>query len=178
MKKIWGLSLTVLRSQLVAIFLCFMLMLIFGGLAEKFGITGVLSILIWIGVYYSVGWNKGKKDSRKIKGVSPDIKSNAVAGLVCSLVTFLLLIVRVLAFHVAAGGQIGQKSLILDLADIVYRLWNFPFIDYMQNGTLLSYFIPVLVPFIVYIVSYIIGLKRFSIVEKVLPRIIYKKKHE
>lgn len=179
MKKILGLSWGIICAHLAAIFLSFVLMMFFGNLTEKIGITGILSVLIWFGAIYSVGWNKGRKDARKIAGVHPDLKSNALAALLCSGITLVLLIIRVLAFYIAAGGVVSSdKPGVLIAADIIYRLWNFPFVNYMQSGSLLSYSIPVIFPFVVYTASYMLGLKRFSIMENIMPDIIYKKKHD
>ena len=177
MKKILSLSWKVICAHLAAIFLSFMFMILFGALSEKIGITDICLVLLWIGAIYSVGWDKGKKDSRTLPGVYPDIKSNFLAGLFCSGITFVLLILRVAAFHISAGGQIGNDTGFLVATDIIYRLWNFPCVGYIQSGSLLAYSVPVFVPVIVYTISYMIGLKRFSIAENILPDVIYKKKH-
>lgn len=178
MKKILKLSWGVIGAQLAAIFLSFMVMMLFGNLTEKLGITGILTAVLYFGALYSVGWNKGKKDSRKISGVKPEPKENAIAALMASGIVLLLLIFRIGAFHIAAGGQIGVEPPVLIISDILYRLWNFPLVSFMQSGSLLSYSVPVFLPFIIYIASYLIGLKRFSIMENIMPDIIYKKKHD
>ena len=178
MKKILKLTQGIMGAHLSSVFLSFMFMLLFGVLTDKIGITKYFLLLIWFGGIYSVGWHKGRKDARNIKGVYPDVKSNTIAALLFSSITLIMLVVRISAFHIAAGGQIGNEPQVLVIADIVYRLWSFPFIDFMQNGTLISYTVPVIFPFAVYVGSYFIGLKKFSIFEKILPKVIYKKKFD
>jgi len=178
MKKVLALTWKIICAQFASIFLSFMFMILLGNLTDKMGITNICLILIWFGAIYSVGWNKGKKDSRKITGVKPDVKSNALAGLLCSGVTFVFLLIRIAAFHIAAGGNVENNPGILVASDIIYRLWNFPYISFMQSGTLLAYSVPVLFQFVVYTISYMIGLKRFSIIDNILPKVLYKKKYD
>ena len=178
MKKVLVLTWKIICAQFASIFLSFMFVLLFGGLTDKIGITEYFLVLIWFGAIYSVGWNKGKKDARKITGVKPDIKSNALAGLLCSGLTLILLLIRVAAFHIAAGGSVENNPGILVVSDIIYRLWNFPYASFMQSGTLLAYSVPILFHFIVYTISYVIGLKGFSFTEKILPKVLYKKNYD
>ena len=178
MKKILKLTWGIVGAHLSSIFLSFMFMLLFGGLTDKIGITEYFLVLIWFGAIYSVGWHKGRKDARNIKGVYPDVKSNTIAALIFTVITLVMLLVRVLAFHVAAGGQIGNEPGGLGISDVAYRLWSFPVIEFMQRGTLITYLVPVIFPFAVYVLSYVIGLKKFSFAEKVLPKVLYKKKFD
>lgn len=179
MKKIFRLAGGIIGAELTAIFLSFVLILFLGSLTDKIGITGIISALMYFGAVYSVGWNQGRRDSRNITGINPDMKSNALAALLCSGITLVLLIFRVAVFHIAAGGVVSaDRPGILIAADVIYRLWNFPFINFMQSGTLFSYALPVFYPFAIYTAAYFLGVKRFSISEKILPDVIYRKKHD
>ena len=179
MKKILRLFVSILGAHFAAIFLSFVIQLFFGNLTNKIGLTGIICALIYIGAVYSVGWNQGKRDSRKITGVSPDVKSNALAGLCLSGITLILLIIRVAVFHIAAGGVVtADKPGSLLAADVIYRLWNYPFVEFMQSGTLFSYIVPAVLPFVIYTLAYIFGVKRFSLADDVFRNIIYKKENK
>ena len=178
MKKVLSLTWKIVCAQLASVFLSFMFIILLGNLTEKIGITNICMSLIWFGTIYSTGWNKGRKDSRKIIGVKPEIKNNAIAGLLCSGLNLILLLIRVAAFQIAVVKNIENNSVGLVVSDIIYRLWNFPYVGFMQSGTLLAYSVPVFLNFVVYTASYMIGLKGFRIKDKVLPKLLYKKKYE
>ncbi len=177
MKKIIRLSGAILGAQFAAAFLSVMMFIFFGGIAEKIGLTSIVCAIIYIGAIYSVGRNQGKRDSRNITGSYPDLKSNALAGAVASGINICLVIFRVLAFWIASGGVVlADKPAALAAADAIYRLINYPFVDFLKGGTLLSYLTVAVLPFVIYTVSYILGLKRYSFSDNFIRDIIYKKK--
>ena len=176
MKEIFQLSGKIIMAQLSAIFLTFMVHLLFGVVANKLGITWIITVLIYFGAFYSVGWHKGKSDARKLPGMTEDVKKAVFAsGIVC-LITLALLVFRICTFHFASGGNIEYKPAVFMVSEILYRLWNFPLVDFMQKGTLVQYALPVIYPLIIVPVAYILGTKRFSFIENVWYKILYKNK--
>lgn len=141
--------------------------------------------IIYIMAIYSAGWNEGFRDSRNVGESVPDIPLAFRAVLFSCIIPFILLVLRVIAFHAypsvwrpygAGHEMILTSSPFLIVTDIIYRLYNYYFISFMTGGTLISYIIPILIPIAVYPIGYRVGLTRFSIVEKYMPGLIYKPK--
>ena len=148
-------------------------------------IVSVITSLIYIATLYSVGWNEGRRDSRKVGESFPDLKGIFVAALICGGFTLLLLLIRIVVYHTnpTSWGPYGEghemilvRSGALVICDVIYRLLNYYFVGFMTSGTLLSYSIPVVVPVVVFPLSYKVGLTRFSVIEKFMPQLLYKPK--
>ncbi|MCL2838711.1 MAG: hypothetical protein FWE04_06580 [Oscillospiraceae bacterium] len=62
---------------------------------------------------------------------------------------------------------------IVTIFDLVYRVWMLPGLLFFNN--LSTYGIPILIIPIFTVLGYLTGCKRFSMVEKIYPKIIYKR---
>ncbi len=143
-----------------------------------------IMLFIYLAMIYSAGWNMGKKDSRRIPGYYPNVKRAVIIALVSASITAALLAFRVAAPYIfdriyVANPMNGSR---LELADsggmvasnVLYRLWLYPCVGFMPDGNFTAYvlmglIIPVFVP-----LGYVVGLRRFSVVEKFYPKLIYK----
>lgn len=148
-------------------------------------VVSAITTVIFASMVYSAGWNEGRRDSRKVGESFPDFKSAVKAALMCGGITLVLLLVRIAVYHIkpTSWAPVGEgyemvvvKSGALAACDIIYRLWNYYFIGFMLDSTLLSYFLPVLFPVLIYPAAYKVGLKRFSVIERYLPQLVYKPK--
>lgn len=151
-------------------------------------VYGIIWLWIYVAMIYSAGWNIGKKDSRNIPGYYPNVKRAVLIGLVSASVTAVLFLFRVIAPYVfepvyMANPANGSQMELVDsggivFANIAYRIWLYPCLEFMPDGDFWSYIImgliiPVFVP-----IGYIVGLRRFSIVDKFYPKILYRRKDE
>lgn len=174
-----------LGTEASAVLICIILGFALSALIKDAKIVSVITALIYISMLYSGGWNEGRRDSRKVGESFPDFKGAVKAAFLCSAITLLLLIIRIAVYHIKpqSWGPYGEghemilvKSGALVICDVIYRLWNYPFIGFMSSGTLAAYSFPLLFPIIIYPLSYKVGLTRFSIIEKYIPRLVYKPK--
>lgn len=145
-----------------------------------------IMLFIYVAIIYSSGWNIGKRDSRRIPGYYPNVKRAVIIALVSTSITVALLIFRVIAPYIfdrvyVANPLNGSQLELADsggmiAANVLYRLWLYPCAGFMPDGNFTAYvlmglIIPVFVP-----LGYIVGLRRFSVIEKFYPKLIYKPK--
>lgn len=136
-----------------------------------------VSMLVYLSAIYLCGWNEGFRDSRKLGDVVPDVPRAVKVALMASVLPVILLIIRVVAYHLCvSSGQ--QMTLLLRITDVIYKLYNFYFTGFMMSGSLISYIIPIIIMPVVYVVGYVMGTKRIDLSEKFLPKILYKKKEQ
>ncbi len=175
MKKYFKRSSSLLGSHLVAVLICVLASVPIISLVKSDLVLTMIMMLIYLSSIYSAGWNVGYKDARKISGIMPDLPGAVKTVLIYTVVPFLLLICRVVAYHMCiADGQ--TMTGFLRTTEILYRLYNFYFTGLMSGGALWVYAIPLLIPVIVYPAGYAVGLKRFSLIDKYLGKIIYQQK--
>lgn len=184
--KLFKMTLKILANHAAAVFLTFVMMLFLSFLSNNIVIFSVIATLIYAGLVYSAGWNVGRKDSRKLPDCVPDVKKAVKAGLIFACIPFVLLIFRVicpfvfpLQWRPYGEGYTMIQALhpVTQIADMSYRIFFFPCIGFMQKGDLLSYVLPILIVPVLVPVGYIIGLKRFSIIEQYMPKVFYKDKN-
>ncbi len=117
---------------------------------------------------YSIAWENGKKDSRKV----PAHPYNPINGFVFGLVSVLPSIIIMIIYQMNAGGELSQ---------FLYNLYLSAFIGFVDGFSA----VPVYASLCVYAsiivtsgVGYIVGKRRFSVVETYLPKLVYKQKKD
>lgn len=179
----------VLKNHIIAVLIALIFSIPFSYISTVIPkIYNTILLLIYIAIIYSAGWNMGKKDSRKIEGYYPNIKRAVLIGLASATITAALLAFRVAAPHIfgqtyAVNPTNGSALELVDAggavaADVIYRIWLYPCLGFMPLGDFWSYLaMGLIIPFFVPI-GYIVGLKRFSVIEKFYPKLIYKSKNK
>lgn len=184
--KVFKMTLKILLNHLAAIFLAFVMMLFLSFLSSSIKIFSLIATLIYAGLIYSAGWNVGRKDTRKLPGCEPDVKKAVKAGLIFACVPLALLIFRVICPFVfplqwrpygEGYTMIQTLHTVTQVVDMSYRIFFFPCIGFMQDGDLLSYALPILIVPVMTPLGYMVGLKRFSVIEQYMPKVFYKDKN-
>lgn len=142
---------------------------------------------VYVIVIYNAGWTMGMRDSRKIGEYSPSVKRAVISGLLASVISVILFIFRVICPFIfpriwAAAGA-GFELVLTDhpvtvTADILYKLWFFPFSGFMGGGDFIGYLIPILIIPVVIFISYLFGLKKLSWFAKFYNKLVYKDKNK
>lgn len=187
MRKTFKLYRGFLGAHFSAILILLLISIPFSSFEGVNALLTVINLFIYAACIYSAGWNAGFRDSRKVGESVPNVKmACVVAGLTC-VIPVVLLVLRVTAYHVNPTSwrpygkgyeMILTPSTFLLATDIIYRLYNFYLISFLSDGSLGMYILPILFPVIIYPISYIVGLTRFSVIEKYLPFLIYKPKNK
>ena len=187
MKKTASALGSIIVTELSAIFISFIFgVVIMYGVKNTYICSG-LTMLLYISMMYSAGWREGKKDSKKLSDNFPNVKRAYIVSLIAGGITAILLLARVFAYELnptrwapyGTGFElIRVKSGVLMTFDIIYKVWNFYFIGFMNDELIITYLLPVFFPVLIYPIGYMVGLKRFSITEKYMPWILYKPKNK
>ncbi len=136
---------------------------------------------------YSVGWNYGKKDGRKIPGSYPEPIFPIKVSLYASILPFGLLLLRFL-FPDLIPSDIpllqGQYDFLLTgnrlngVMDLIFKSWYFPFGVFLGNDRFVTYFLAVLALPILFIPGYFVGLKRFKLLDVIAEKLVFSEKKE
>lgn len=117
---------------------------------------------------YSISWENGKKDSRKV----PLHPYNPAHGFVFGLVAVVPSIIIMIIYQTHLGNE---------LSHFLYNLYLSAFIGFVDGFST----VPVYASLGVYAsivvtsgVGYIVGKRRFSVVETYLPKLVYKQKKD
>ncbi len=163
--------------QLIVVFASVMLMPTFYTLiASNTGIKVYSSItaFVFLSSYYSRVWGAGKKDAKHVKvynnhnedKIAIDYKKCILIGVLAAIPNIIALIALI-----ATSAQ--------GLTNTVYRILQSTFMGWLGNDNLTyipNCIIVTLIPILLTIPAYITGTKEFSLTDKYLPKIIYKKK--
>ncbi|MBQ6998752.1 MAG: hypothetical protein IJN62_03085 [Clostridia bacterium] len=163
--------------QLIVVFASVMLMPTFYALIESN--TGIkvyssITAFVFLSSYYSRVWDAGKKDGKHVKvynkhnedKIQLDYKKGIIIGLIAAIPNIIGLIALIAA---SASG----------LTNTIYRILQSTFMGWLGNDNLTyipNCVIVTLIPILLSIPAYITGTKEFSLTDKYLPKIIYKKK--
>ncbi len=136
-----------------------------------------VTALIWLSAYYSRVWDAGKTDAKHVKVYNKHNEDKkalkyskiAVIGLLAAVPNIIALIVLTVA-SVTGNGFV--------IVNMVYRILQSPFMGWLGNDNLTyvpNCYIITVIPILLTIPAYYAGTKEFSLAEKYLPKIIYKK---
>ncbi len=171
------LALKLFGIQLIIVFASVMLMPTFYSLIDSNGgmkVYSSITALIFLSSYYSRVWEAGKKDAKHVKvynkhnddKIALDSKKSVLIGVLAAIPNIIALIALIIS---SASG----------LTNVFYRILQSTFMGWLGNDNLTyipNCVIVTIIPILLTIPAYIAGTKEFSITEKYLPKIIYKKK--
>ena len=181
--KILKKSLALIGTEAGATFVCFFVTVPLSVIIRNMTALTVVTFLIFMGTLYSLGWKAGKRDSKNVGDCFPDIKGTFFAAGIAGAFTLILLLIRISVYNInpyqwlpiGEGGElILTKSYPLLTVDVIYKLWNYYFISFLNEEVFITYLLPAFFPIIIYPLGYFVGLKRFSIIDKYMPKIVYK----
>ena len=156
-------------THLMSIALTLFLVFVFGWLIEKsFFVFSIITSLIYIGLFYSDGWNWGRKEAKPYN----DIKENPLRAVCAAAVPTVVPLVFVIL------TALGISNVILPVA---IRVWYFPFVGIFANKDSISAFEILLSACVIPITvtaGYFIGTKNFSVLEKIAYRRNKKKEEQ
>lgn len=150
-------------------------------------VYSALTALIYGCAVYSIGWNYGKLDARKIPGFYPDKKFPVQVGLLGCIIPVLLLLLRVVfpdIWPINLPFVNGQTEFFLTgnhfqgTTDMIYKLWFFPFEAFLGNGRMATYILAIFVQPVLLIAGYLVGLTKFRILDTLVGKLVYAKKKE
>ena len=148
--------------------------------------VGAVAVFFYAVTIYSAGWNFGKSDSRRtadtINSDKPkylhgeELKVRFIrmikASLLATIPTLILLGIRIITPYFT-------EEIVVALSNMIYRFWLAPFNPFFKDfeyGITFIYFLPIFFMPIFTTLGYKVGLTRFSVLEKFLPKVLYKKK--
>ena len=133
--------------------------------------TNIYSLVtsVWfLSKIYSISWENGKKDSRKVPAHPYSPVNGVVFGLVSVVPSIIIMIIY-------------QMHLNSELSRFLYNLYLSAFIGFVDGFST----VPVYASLGVYAsiivtsgIGYIVGKRRFSVMETYLPKLVYKQKKD
>ncbi len=136
---------------------------------------------------YSVGWNYGKKDGRRIPGSYPNPAFPVKVSLLASVIPLCLFLLRVFfpsIWHIDIPFVNGEFDFLLTgnrlqgTTDFIFKIWYFPFGLFLGNGKMVTYFLAVLVLPVLVISGYFVGLRRFKLLDVLVEKLLYSTKKQ
>ncbi len=123
---------------------------------------------------YSVGWNYGKKDGRKIPGSYPDPRFAILVSVFASIIPVCLFLFKILSPQLALVTKAFLPAEQLQsIASFIFRLWFFPFGDFIDRGGIIISLLVVLVLPVLFISGYFVGLRRFKLLDLIMEKLLY-----
>ncbi len=179
----------VLKLYLYHIFILVIIFVAMGPLWFLMDNMPVLYSLITTVVYsctvYSVAWNYGKKDGRKIPGSYPEPIFPVKVSAWASVLPIILFIVR-FSFPYIISNNLplinGKYDFFLTgnrldgFVDFIFKLWYFPFGLFLGNGWFITYLLAVLWLPIMFISGYFVGLTKFRLLDFLSEKFVYTSK--
>ena len=141
-------------------------------------VLGIITTCIYIALIYSTAWNFGRLDSRKLPGNEPNIKKAISFALIATIPALIFLGFRIVSPLIFNQLYFNYSIIIpvIDISDIIYRVWMFPCLIFFGDGSRFpAYILPIFIIPVFSTLGYIVGLTRFSVIEKIYPKIIYKR---
>ncbi|MBE5039294.1 hypothetical protein [Ructibacterium gallinarum] len=146
-----------------------------------------LTGLIYVIAMYSIGWNCGKMDSRKIPGFYPNPKFPFIAAAMGLILPVILLIFRLvfpdiwplnLPFVNGEYDFFLSGNRLAGTADFIFKTWYFPLEAFLGNSNIVTYILVMLVQPLFFIAGYFVGLTKFRILDVVMEKLVYAKKKQ
>ncbi len=130
--------------------------------------TAIMSLGYFCGAY-SLGWRGGRYDAQNSISSFKNAFWGGFFGVIVSVITLIIAII---------GKIFGQADGIFSLASGILRFLHIHFLYFINNygENIFIYVIPVLLVLILYPLGYYFGAKGFSIIDKYMPILLYKKK--
>lgn len=140
-----------------------------------------VTALIYLGVYYSKVWHAGRADMKNAviynnhhdDKIKPNYSKGLIVGLLAQIPNAAALLILICT---AASGSASASAF-----NALYRVLQSPFVGLFSNdmenflANLPGYIAVMVIPLILGIPAYFAGVKDFSVVERYLPVLVYKK---
>lgn len=184
-KKLSSAVLKQFLYHLLNIFITIFLMAPLWSLFDKVqNLYSLITGWIYFVTMYSIGWNFGNRDARKIPGFYPDKKFPFIAAALGLIIPIILLIMRFALpdiWHVSLPFINGETDFLFKgntlhgMTDFIFRMWYFPLEAFITSGSALSCILIIFVQPAALIAGYFVGLKRFRITEALFGKMLYEK---
>ena len=185
-KKLSSAVLKQFLYHLLNIFIAIFLMAPLWSLFDKAQIVySTITGWIYFVTIYSIGWNFGNRDARKIPGFYPAKQFPFIAAVLGLIIPVILLILRFALpdiWHVNLPFITGETEVLFKgnrihgMTDFIFRLWYFPLETFITSGSTLTCILIIFVQPAAIIAGYFVGLKRFRLTEALFGKMIYAKK--
>lgn len=178
--KILNLTFRLIGVQLILIIISVLFMESFAGIISSSAglkIYSTITAFIYLCLYYSKVWKAGDKDRKAVKiyndhhrhKISLNNFKGLYAGLLAAVPNICLLVL------VAVAGANGSK--VYSVVNPIYRILMTHFVGWLGNDNLTyipNCVIVTVIPIILGVFAYIAGTKNYSVMEKYLPKLVYK----
>ncbi len=178
--KLLNLTFRLLGVQLVLIIISVLFMESFVAIISSqagLKIYSTITAFIYLCVYYSKVWKAGDKDRKTVKVYNDrhddKISINKLKGLYAGVLAAIPNIFMLIA--VAIAGAKGSSS--YSVVNPIYRILMTHFVGWLGNDNLTyipNCIIVTVIPIILGVLAYIAGTKKYSVIEKYLPKLVYK----
>lgn len=147
----------------------------------------ILTALIYCITMYSIGWNCGNLDARKIPGYYPEPKFPLIAAGLGLIIPIILLIMKYAfpdIWHTNLPFMIGETEFLFSgnrvsgTTDFIFKLWYFPFEAFISGRGVAAAVAIMLVQPIMLIAGYFVGTTRFRMIEAALGKLVYEKRRQ
>lgn len=147
-------------------------------------IFSTIFTLVYISVIYTLGWDMGKRDSRRVGEFQPNLKRAIKTALFAQIISVALFAFRVICPFIfekvwtAAGAGFELRLIdhpVTTVADLLYKLWFYPCFGFMGNGSFTGYLLPLFIIPVVIPIAYSMGVKKIAWFDKFYNKIMYKK---
>ena len=174
--RLWGV-------QVLLIIISILFMGSFGGMLESSigrKVYSVVTAFIYLGTYYSRVWNAGRKDVKNMVIYNNHHENQIRIKQTKSIIIGLLAAIPNIAALAVYIWASATGSSIAGAANSIFRFLQSAFVglfgvDTPYTSNLPMYIIVTVLPIITSIPAYFAGTKDFSVTERYLPMLIYKK---
>jgi len=164
MKEVFKKGFKMLATHLISLALTIFFMMAFGWVIEKWGfyLFSIITLLSYIGLFYSDAWNWGRREGRSYSEIKPTLARPLIASAIPSVMPLALVILTISNIQIYFIPSI-----------VIAKAWYLPFIGLFKNQesiTPIEILLSGAVIPIVSLLGYFIGTKNFSVLEKIAYR--------
>ena len=144
-----------------------------------------VTAIIYCMTMYSIGWNCGNLDGRKIPGYFPNFKFPFIAAGLGIIIPIILLILRFalpniwqvdLPFITGETDFLFKGNNLHGMTDFIFRMWYFPFEAFLVSGSAVVCTAIIFVQPVMLTAGYFVGIKRFRMTEALFTKLVYEKR--
>ncbi len=184
MKKVFRMCKNIWIAHLSAVVVIMLFYMMLSSVVKNKTVLLFIGTFVYGTLILGAGQECGRKDARKIGDSFPDFKKAVAAVLMASIVSVVLLGIRVIAYHTYPTvwrplgvnyEMIKTMSPFLLTSDIIYKVYHCFFMPIFSGGELTAYILPIFVPIIIFPLGYLLGVRKTDFLERHIPSLIYKK---
>ncbi len=143
-----------------------------------------ITALIYLGVYYSRVWHAGRGDMKNAvihnryneDKIYPKYSKGLIVGILAQIPNIIVLLILI---YTASTGSESAATF-----NATYRILQSGFVGLFSNDiesfltNIPGYIVVIIIPILLGIPAYFAGVKDFSVVERYLPVLVYKKEED